>query len=195
MNLNMRVKPMTRKIVVLIIAVVSFVFLGASTEFSVDKGKRVDLTLKRIAKNRKRTPFLRKVSFSQEELNSYLNLFYTKRYAPEVKYIKIKLDKNNYADGTLKILLKGKRYEKVPSFLRDIEVEFKGRVQCEQYRMRFVFESLKVNGSSLSPEFLDEAFGAAQAGAKVKKSMFDWFDLLPGIKDVMLEYKKITLFY
>lgn len=186
---------MMKKISVLIIAVISFVFLGATTEFSIDKGKRVDLTLKRIAKKRRRAPFLRKVSFTQEELNSYLNLFYTKRYAPEVKYIKIKLDKNNFADGTLKILLKGKKYEKVPSFLRDIEVEFTGKVQCEQYRMRFVFENLKINGSNFSPEFLDEAFGAAQAGAKIKKSMFDWFDLLPGIKDVVLDYKKITLFY
>jgi hypothetical protein len=195
MKSNVRVNTMKRILTVLLIAMVSFVFTAASTEFSLEKAKRVDQTLKRIAQKKRRTPFLRKISFSQEELNAYLNLFYTKRYAPEVKFIKINLAKNNYADGTLKVELKGKKYDAVPSFLRDIEVEFSGQIQCEQYRMRYVFESLKINGSSFSPEFLDEAFGAAQVGAKVKKSMFDWFELLPGIKKIISEPGKITIFY
>jgi hypothetical protein len=168
---------------------------AVTNEFSVDKAKRVDQTLKRIAKFKRKTPFLRKVSFSQDALNAYLNIFYTRRYAPEVKYIKIKLQKDNHASGEMKILLKGKKYDKVPSFLRDIEVEFSGKVQCEKYRMRYTFKSLKINGNSFSPELLDEAFGAAQVNARVKKSMFDWFDLMPGIKDVVVDHKKITLFY
>lgn len=172
-----------------------FVMSAVTDEFSMEKAQRVDQTLKRIAKRNRKTPFLRKISFSQDALNAYLNIFYTRRYAPEVKYIKIKLEKDNNASGEMKILLKGKKYENVPAFLRDIEVEFSGKVQCEKYRMRYSFNTLKINGSSFSPELLDEAFGAAQLNAKVKKSMFDWFDLLPGIKDVVIDYKKITLFY
>lgn len=188
---------MKRKITTFLIVFVSFGFFASTStsEFSLDKAKRVDLVLKKIAKRKRNAPFLRKISFSQDSLNSYLNVFYTKRYAPEVKYIKLKLEKNNFASGTMKIKLKGNKYENVPSFLRDIEVEFSGKVECEKYRMRYVFDKIKIDGNSFSPELLDEAFGAAQINAKVKKSMFDWFDLFPGIKKVIINYKKITLFY
>jgi hypothetical protein len=190
---------MRRKIKIFLIMFVSFIFLASTStltsEFSVDKAKRVDEILKRIAKRKRNTPFLRKITFSQASLNSYLNIFYTKRYAPEVKYIKLKLEKNNFASGIMKIKLKDKKYVQVPSFLRDIEVEISGKVECEKYRMRYVFDKIKINGTSFSPELLDEAFAAAQINAKVKKSMFDWFDLFPGIKKVIIDYKKITLFY
>jgi hypothetical protein len=164
-------------------------------EFSRQKAKQVDFFLKRIAKQRRHKVFLRKISFSQEELNSYLNLVYIKKNTPEVKYIKLNLHKKNYVTGIIKIKLQGKKYEKVPSFLKDIEVDARGKVECDNYRMRFLFESLKVNGTSFSPEVLDEAFGAAQVDYRVQKSMYDWFDLLPGIKKIVLDEKKITIFY
>ncbi|MCP4147403.1 MAG: hypothetical protein GY757_06600 [bacterium] len=192
---------MTKKKLLIRLSLVLFVLVsfGLNTfgeEFSIDLAKKVDRKLKRIAKKRKRkSVFLKKVTFTQEELNSYLNIFYTKKYAPEVKNIKINLEKENHANGVLKIKLVGKKYEKVPSFLRDIEVEFSGKVECETYRMRYQFSKIKVNGKTFSPEMLDEAFSAAQVNARVKKSMYDWFDLLPGIKSVVLDYKKITLFY
>jgi hypothetical protein len=169
--------------------------LGATDDFSLDQAKRVDKVLKQIAKKKRQTPFLRKITFSQDELNSYLNLIYTKYYAPEVKYINLKLDKNNNADGVMKIKLDAKQYEQVPAFLRDIEVEFSGKIECENNRMRYLFDDLKINGTKFSPELMDEAFGAAQGSAKIKKSMFDWFDLFPGLKKVILDYKTITIFY
>lgn len=187
---------MMKKITIsLLLVLFSLGAWAVTKEFSVTKGKQVDQTLRRIAKKSRKSPFLRKVTFSQESLNAYLNLFYTKRYAPEVKYIKIDLAKDNHASGTMKVVLKGKKYDKVPAFLRDIEVEFAGKVMCEKYRMRYSFDTLKINGSSISPALLDEAFGTAQAGRKVKKSMYDWFELMPGIKEVVIDVKKITLFY
>jgi hypothetical protein len=167
---------------------VPFILSGATSEFSADQAKRVDVVLKRIAQKKRLT-------FSQDELNSYLNLVYAKYYAPEVKYIKLKLGKNNSADGEMKIKLAGKQYDQVPAFLRDIQVEFSGKIECENNRMRYLFDDLKINGTKFSPELLDEAFGAAQGGTKIKKSMFDWFDLFPGLKKVVLDYKKITIFY
>jgi len=180
-----------------------FVFLAGTfghsavdSEFSVEKAKRVEQTLMRLAKNKQRhSVFLKKVTFSEEELNAYLNLFYVKRYTPEVKYIKLKLDKKAQVEGIIKVKLAGKKYEKVPTFLRDIEVELSGTMECENYRMRFLFDKLKVNGTAFSPEVLDEAFSATQTNFKVKKSLYDWFQLLPGIKNVVVDYKKVTLFY
>jgi len=174
---------------------VLYIYSSYGDDFSIDKAKMVDLMLKRIAKQNKNALFLKHVAFSEDELNSYLNLVYIKRYTPEVKYVKLKLEKNSYVSGVIKVKLEGKKYEKVPSFLKDIQLETLGRVECKNYRMRFVFESIRVNGTAFAPEVLDEAFGAAQSSFKVKKSMYDWFSLFPGIKNVIVDYKKVTIFY
>ena len=179
----------------LIICLFVFNIFSFGSEFSVDKATKVDRFLKKARQKQKRSVFLRKITFTQDELNSYLNIIYTKKYAPEVKYIKLNLENGNYVNGTMKVKLRGQKYEKVPSFLKDIEVEFNGKVECENYRMRYFFEDLKINGTNFSPEILDEAFFAAQTNFKIKKSIFDWFDLLPGLKNSVIEYKKITLFY
>lgn len=169
--------------------------LAAESEFSLDKAKRVDMMIKHIAQKKRKSPFLRKVSFNEDELNSYLNLIYTKRYSPEVKYVKLKLEKNSYVKARMKIILSGEKYAKAPAFLRDIDVETSGKVECSKYRMRFLFDDIVINGKSFSPAILDEAFGAVQMSNKVKKSMYDWFQLLPGIKDVLVDEKKLTMFY
>lgn len=204
---------MRKKIIIFILILVPFAFQGVTTntttttsatpttpklstpEFSVDQANRVDLALKQIAKKKRVTPFLRKITFSQDELNSYLNIIYARDYAPELKYINLKLDKNNSVNGVMKIKLDAKQYEQVPVFLRDIKIEFSGKIESENSRMRYLFESLKINKATFSPGVLDEAFGAAQGNARIKKSIFDWFDLFPGIKKMAVDYQEITVFY
>ena len=166
----------------------------AST-FSVEKAQNIDNFLKRIAKRKKPSIFMKKRTFDQVTLNAYFNLIYLKKYAPEVKTILIKLDKNNHVSGNLKIKLRGEKYKKVPSFLKDVEVEFSGKIECQNYRMRYTFDDIRINGTTFAAELLDEAFGAAQTNIKIKRSIFDWFNLLPGIKKVAVDYKKITFFY
>lgn len=166
-----------------------------ASEFSETKAKRIEFFLKKIATAPKTQVFLRRGSFSEEELNSYLNLVYARRYAPEVKYIKLELKEKDQVSGTMKVKLVGKKYKDVPSFLKDFEIEFSGTIESGKYKMRYLFEELRINGANFSPELLDEAFGAAQGAVKVKKSLFDWFDFLPGIKKIATDYKKITFFY
>lgn len=166
-----------------------------ATEFSVEKARRVDDFLKRIAERNRHSVFLKKMTFSEAELNSYINIFYIKRYSPEVKYLKLNLRKKNQVSGVMKVKLTGEKYEKVPSFLKDFEIEFDGKLECENYRVRYQFEKMEINGTLFSPEILDEAFYAAQSGFRIKKSIFDWFSLLPGLKNVLIEDKKITIYY
>ncbi len=183
----------------MIVTLILSLCLGSSPayagELSIHKAKKIDNFLQKIAKARKSDVFLRRGTFSEDELNSYLNLVYAKRYAPEVKYINLELTKENHISGSLKVKLLGSKYDSVPSFLRDFEIAFSGKIECDKYRMRYLFDSLKINGTSFSPEVLDEAFGAAQGNVKVKSSLFDWFNFLPGIKKVAVDYKTITFFY
>jgi hypothetical protein len=167
----------------------------AAGEFSVEQANRVDLALAQIAKKKRLTPLLRKITFSQDELNSYLNIIYTKQYAPQIKYIHMKLDKNNIVNGVLSIKLDAREYAQVPEFLRNINVDVSGKIESENSRMRYLFESLKINGANFSPNLLDQAFGAAQGNTKNKKSLFDWFDLLPGLKKLAVDTNQITIFY
>jgi hypothetical protein len=178
-----------------LLVILSFVALLFATEFSVDKAKRVDDFLRRIRESKRNNIYLKKVTFSQKELNSYINIFYLKRYSPEVTYMKLDLRDNNRVSGTMKVKLTGKKYEKVPSFLKDIEIEFSGKLESKNYRVRYIFETMEINGTQFSPEILDEAFNAAQTGFNVKKSIFDWFSLLPGLKNVVIRHRKITVYY
>ena len=172
-----------------------FLFPIFSNEFSPEMAKKINRYLIRIAQGRKKGVVMKRANFTQEELNAYLNLIYTRRYSPEVKYIKLNLKNDNNVSGNMKVILKGKKYSKIPSFLKDFEIEFEGKIECENYRMRYNFDNLKINGTTFSPEILDQAFSAAHTGFKIKKSIFDWFRLLPGIKKVRITYKKITIFY
>jgi len=195
-NENNRLFPvLTAVMAVFVMLAGTMLHADRTDDYSMEKAKRLDDTLKRLGKEKRQGVFLKKITFSQDELNSYLNLIYVKRYTPEVKYVKLNLEKNNIVSGTIKVKLEGKKYENVPGFLKDIEVETSGKVECQNYRMRFLFEEIKVNGSSFSPEILDEGFGAAQSGFKVKKSLYDWFQLLPGIKSIVIDYQRITIFY
>ncbi len=181
-----------KKILLLLLLIPIFLL---PSEFSIDKAKKIDRYLKKLAEKKRESVILKKVTFDERDLNSYLNLIYTKRYAREVKYIKLILGKNNFVSGNMKIVLRGEKYKNIPSFLKDFEINFEGKLFCNNYRMRYEFEKVKINGTTFAPEILDEAFGAAQSGYKVKKSMFDWFKLLPGIKSLKTDYKKLIIFY
>jgi len=195
---NGRQKSYNRKQMKISITLILFFFIQAlnfAAEFSIEKAQKIDFFFKRIAQIRKKSIFLKRKTFTENELNSYFNLIYLKKYAPEVKIIKIQLENKNSVNGRMKVKLTGKKYDKVPSFLRDFEIEFKGKIECQNYRMRYLFEDIRINGTTFAPELLDEAFSSAQTNIRIKKSLFDWFNLLPGIKNVTVEYKKITIFY
>jgi hypothetical protein len=167
----------------------------AAADFSLEKAKRIEQFLNRIASRRQPSLFLKKTTFNESEINSYLNLIYVKKYAPEVTFIELLLRDKDQVSGSLKVKLAGEKYAVVPQFLRDVDVRFQGKFECSNYHMRFVFRELVINGSKYSPEILDEAFGAAQINAKTKKSIFDWFTLLPGLKKVQSSEKTIFFYY
>jgi hypothetical protein len=177
---------------ILFLALAAF---AAAADFSLDNAKRIERFLSRIAARRQPALFLKKMAFSENELNSYLNLIYVKKYAPEVTSIELRLKDKNVVSGTLKVKLAGEKYTAVPQFLRDVEVGFSGKFECSNYHMRYAFSELVINNSRFSPDILDEAFSAAQFNSKIKRSIFDWFTLLPGLKNVQSSEKTIYFYY
>lgn len=170
--------------------------LISAEEFSQAKAKRLEQFLARIGQRRPgQALFLKKAIFSEDDLNSYLNLVYIKKFTPEATYIKLKLKPKSRIDGNIKIKLLGKEYEKVPTFLRDITIDFSGVVESTTNRMRFIFEKLVINGTQYNPEVMDEIFQTAQINVKVKKSLFDWFTLLPGLKQIAIDENQIVCYY
>ena len=168
---------------------------AAAADFSLEKAKRIEHFLNRIATRRQPSLFLKKTAFSETELNSYLNLLYVKKYAPEITFIELHLRDKDQVSGSLKVKLAGEKYAAVPQFLRDVDLSFQGKFECSNYHMRYLFRELVINGSRYSPEIIDEAFNAAQFNAKTRKSIFDWFTLLPGLKKVQCSEKTIYFYY
>lgn len=168
---------------------------AAAADFDLEKAKRIEQFLNRIANHRQPSLFLKKTTFSEIELNSYLNLIYIKKYAPEVTFIELHLRDEDQVSGAIKVKLAGEKYAAVPQFLRDVDVSFQGKFECSNYHMRYVFQELVINGSNYSPEILDEALAAVQFNAKTRKSIFDWFTLLPGLKKVQSSEKTIYFYY
>jgi hypothetical protein len=166
-----------------------------AADFCMEKAQKIEKFLQRIALPRQPSLFLKKATFNEAELNSYLNLLYTKKYAPEVTFINLRLGDKDEVSGSVKVKLSGEKYSAVPQFLRDIDVSFQGKFECANYRMRYLFRDLVINGTRYSPEVLDEAFGVAQINVKTKKSIFDWFTLLPGLKKVQCADKTIYFYY
>ncbi|MCU0236131.1 MAG: hypothetical protein MUC72_03495 [Acidobacteria bacterium] len=184
------IKQLIRSLLLLVLATAAL-----AGDFSLEKARRIDGFLTRIAARHQPALFLKKAAFSESELNSYLNLVYIRKYAPEVSFIELRLKDKNRVDGSLKVKLAGEKYSAVPQFLRDTEVRFSGKFECSNYHMRFAFSELVINGSRFSPDVLDEAYGAAQFNAKVRRSIFDWFTLLPGLKNVQSSEKTIIFYY
>jgi hypothetical protein len=179
----------------LILTIFFFSIYTAAENYSLADAQRLDSFLKKIEKSQRKDLFLHKMTFTETQLNAYLNLIYTKQYAPEITEMKFSLKQNNSISGFMNVRLQGKQYEKVPSFLKKFAIDFDTVIEVENYRLRYAIKKLKINGTEFSPEILDEVFSAAQPGLKVKKSLFDWFDLMTGIKDIKIDHKIITVFY
>jgi len=184
------------KLILLILMFSRFIILSDfSDTLSIEQAKRVNKFLTSIRKKSTKSILLKKRIFTEQEINSYLNLIYIRRYTPEVKYLQLSFKRYNYVEGKARILLKGERYKNVPGFLKNIEVEFEGNLECNKYRMRFIYKKIRINGTDFSPEILDEGFSAAQGNRKIKKSIFDWFRLFPGIKSIKTEIHKVIIYY
>lgn len=183
------------KLFLIFTIMLSFSYSSFAAEFSSEDAKKIDRFLKKAKKLKRKNMFLRKVTFTEKEFNSYVNLIYAKRYAPEAKYVRLNMERKNSVSGSVKLKLTGKKYSKVPSFLKDIELKFSGVIECEDYKMRLIFSRITINGTEYNPQILDEAFSAYQVKQKVKKSMFDWFKLLPGLRNIQITRKRITLYY
>jgi hypothetical protein len=181
--------------IVLLAALIAGAMMLPGEDFSLPQAKKIDDFLAHIAQRPNRGLFIRKVEFSEADLNSYLNLFYLKKYAPEVSWIHIALQDKNVASGSLKAKLVGSKYENVPQMFREFTLDFSGKIESYNGRMRYVFSDLAINGTHISPELLDEAMNTAQIGAKVKKSIYDWFTLLPGLKNLTIVSRSITFYY
>lgn len=180
------------------ICVLAFLLISAAVSGSshtMEDARKIDRFLTRIAGEPHKRVVLRKVTFTQEELNAYLNRIYIPRFAKEVSRLELQLQNENVVSGAMDVRLEGDRFKGLPSFLRDFNLRFEGHLESKNRRMRYLFKDIRINGTRFAPEVLDEAFASAQTGFRVQKSIFDWFTLLPGLKKVAVESGRITLYY
>lgn len=171
--------------------------LGQQTDGHLDQQKalQLDQFLKKIAKENRPRVYLRRKSFDQTTVNSYLQFVYLPRFAREIKEAHLVFKKDNWVAGKISIRLSDSKYQKLPGFLKEMDLDLSGIIESRPEQMRFQIKELKLNGTSFSPEILDEAFSTFQGGHKIKRSIFDWFTLLPGIKRIGCDEGTLIVFY
>ncbi len=182
-------------LILTIFTLLPHILMSADTHHDMEKAKQMDLFLKKIAEDSRPRVFLRRKSVDQSTVNSYLSLIYLPRYAREVKEAQLSFHKDNWVSGRISIRLAGEKYRHLPGFLKEMDLEMSGIIESRPEQMRFQIKELKLNSTTFSPEILDEAFSTFQGGNKVKRSIFDWFTLLPGIKRISSDEGSLTIFY
>jgi len=181
----------TKLILLLLLPALNF----NAAEYDREAAERVAAFLERISGPPSPSPFLREVTFSENECNSYLNLIHIPLNLPEVKHIGLAFAPENTISGEIQLDLQGNSYRLIPAGLRKATIEFSGIFECSNYLGRFLLRELRVNGASFSPHLLDELMQTVQLGQAEKKSLFDWYPLLPGLKQIRTDRGSVSLLY
>ena len=137
---------------------------------------------------------LKKISISEDELNSYIAYRIEEENQEYLKEIRVKLFKKNKIEGKILIDL---RKEKVPQFLRpQMTLYFGGKLDAKDGLVRLIWEDLFLEEQRIDPQVLDFIIAfTAKIGNYEVWSINDWWEMPHGIKDVETQRGKATFFY
>jgi hypothetical protein len=181
----------------LILLAAASLVLSALSETGPSRAVRdIDAFMEKMrAAPRSAVIFLKQRSFSEELFNLYLNQIYIKKEIPEVKQISMKFLENGYLQVDLRMELEPAKFSKVPAAFLKPRIEMKTTVESSNGKMRLKPSSIHLNGVPFSPELLNELLALAQSGRATKRSLYDWFELFPGIRKIEVEKARIIFFY
>ena len=176
--------------------VVSILFLCAQTDYSVEHVQKVFSLIGKLeaAKNDNPRGQWRSIEVTESELNSYFAYRIESEKEEIMKKLKLKILKNNRIEGHVFLNLRG---QNLPDFLRpEMNIYFAGRVEVKDGKARIVIRRLYLEDQPVLPEIFDVIiFLAAKIQNTQTTSIYDWYDLPFGIKDIKSQSGKAIFFY
>ena len=167
-------------------------------KYSIEEAKRVFvliefLELERIKPNNNPQE-LRYVEVQESELNSYFAYRIEAENEEIMKQLHFKIFRNNRIEGKILIDLRG---QKIPDFLRpEMNIYFAGKVEVKEGKGRILMKKLFLEDQSIQPQILDAIiFIASKLQGSEPTSLYDWYELPYGIKDIKTKRQQALFFY
>jgi len=137
---------------------------------------------------------LRRMDFTESELNSYIVYRIEMEKSNVMKELRLKLFEANRIEGKIFVDLRG---EKLSAGLKpQMNLYFEGVLVTQNGQARLDFRKLFLESQSISPMFLDLVIFIASKLSKFEAgSILDWYALPLGIKDVRTGSGRIFVYY
>lgn len=168
----------------------------SQSQYSIEEARRVFIIIEQLEqellKNNQRE--LQSVTVTESELNSYFAYLIEAEKEDIMKQLHLKIFKNNKIEGKILIDLRG---QKIPDFLRpEMNIYFAGKVEVNNGKGRILMKKLFLEDQPIQPQVLDAIiFIASKLQNYEPTSLYDWYELPFGIKDIVTQKKQAVFFY
>lgn len=168
----------------------------AQVEYSVDEALKVFSFIEKIIveKDSGNSEKMRSVTVTESELNSYIAYRIDTEKEDVMKQLHLKIFKRDRIEGKILLDLRG---QNLPDFLRpEMNLYFAGKVEVKDQKVRLLIKKLYIEDQPIRPEILDVViFIASKIQSTEPTSIYDWYDLPFGIKDIKSQDKKAIFYY
>lgn len=167
-----------------------------STEYSLKEALKVLNIIEKVQseQNSLSKGKLRKVAVTESELNSYIAFRIETEKEEIMKQLNLHILVNNRIEGNILIDLRG---QNIPGFLRpQMNIYFGGRVEVKDEKVRINIKKLFIEDVPIQPEILDVIIMiASKIENSEPTSLYDWYDLPFGLKDIKTQNGKAIFYY
>lgn len=168
----------------------------ASIEYSLKEALKVLSIIEKVQseQNSQSKGKLRKVTVTESELNSYIAFRIETEKEEIMKQLNLHILVNNRIEGNILIDLRG---QNIPGFLRpQMNIYFGGRVEVKDEKVRINIKKLFIEDVPIQPEILDVIIMiASKIENSEPTSLYDWYDLPFGLKDIKTQNGKAIFYY
>ncbi len=168
----------------------------SQSQYSIEDVRRVFIIIEQLEQdlinNNQRK--LQSVTVTESELNSYFAYRIEAEKEDIMKQLHLKIFKNNKIEGKILIDLRG---QKIPDFLRpEMNIYFAGKVEVNNGKGRILMKKLFLEDQPIQPQVLDAIiFIASKLQNSEPTSLYDWYELPFGIKDIKTKKQQAIFFY
>lgn len=167
-----------------------------STEYSLKEALKVLNIIEKVQseQNNLSKGKLRKVTVTESELNSYIAFRIETEKEEIMKQLNLHILVNNRIEGNILIDLRG---QNLSGFLRpQMNIYFGGRVEVKDEKVRINIKKLFIEDVPIQPEILDVIIMiASKIENSEPTSLYDWYDLPFGLKDIKTQNGKAIFYY
>lgn len=189
--------------VLLLVAAASFIFIcsvgksvPSSQDYSAEEALKVLRAIERVEGESQKpwTGSLRKIAVTESELNSYIAYRIETEREEIMRELQLRLFDKNRIEGKIRIDLRGK---KIPQFIRpDLNFYFSADVLVSGGLVKIDVKEVFLEDEPIKLQLLDMVIAiAARLSGEEPTSLYDWYELPYGIKDIKTQKGKATFYY